>query len=177
MGIMSIGIGLGGVGAFGAGLHAINHSLAKAALFLVAGNILTVYGTKTARDIHGVLRAVPFSGVLWVTGFLAITGVPPFGPFLSEFTVLKAALDAERPLIAVTYMALLALVFIGMANIVMPMAQGDSNANPRLRLPREDWLAVLPPAALCLMALAMGIFVPPDLTGVLHDIARAMGGN
>ena len=55
MGIMSIGIGLGGVGAFGAVLHAINHSLAKACLFLVAGNILAVYGTKTVRDIHGVL--------------------------------------------------------------------------------------------------------------------------
>jgi hydrogenase-4 component F len=177
MGIMSIGIGLGDVGAFGACLHAINHSLAKATLFLVAGNILAVYGTKTARDIHGVLRAVPLSGVLWVCGFLAITGVPPFGPFLSEFTILKAALDTDRPLVAITYLALLALVFIGMANIVMPMAQGESNANPRLRSPREAWLAVLPPAALCLLVLVMGVFVPPDLNDLLHEVARAMGGN
>ena len=177
MGIMSIGVGLGGVGAFGAAMHAINHSLAKATLFLVAGNILTVYGTKTARDIHGVMRAIPFSGVLWVAGFLAITGAPPFGPFLSEFTVLKAAFDEGRPWIAVTYLALLALVFIGMANIVMPMAQGESNANPRLRTPREDWLAVLPPAALGILVLAMGIYVPPDLNTVLHEVARSLGGN
>ncbi len=140
MGIMAIGIGLGGVGAFGATLHAINHSLAKACLFLVAGNILAVYGTKAARDIHGVLKAVPLSGVLWVAGFLAITGMPPFGPFLSEFTVLKAALDTGRPLIAVAYLALLALVFIGMANIVMGMAQGNSNAHGKRAVgPSNGW--------------------------------------
>jgi hydrogenase-4 component F len=177
MGIMSIGIGLGGVGAFGAALHAINHSLTKATLFLVAGNILAVYGTKTAREIHGVLRAVPLSGIMWVAGFLAITGAPPFGPFLSEFTVLKAALDAERPWIAFGYLALLALVFIGMANIVMSMAQGVSNANPRRLEKREDWLAVLPPAALGVLVLVMGIYIPPQLSTVLHDVARAMGGN
>jgi len=176
MGIMSVGIGLGGIGAYGAALHAINHSLAKGTLFLVAGNILAAYGTKTARDIRGVVRSVPFSGVLWVAGFLAITGTPPFGLFLSEFTVLKAALDAGRPLIAVTYLALLALVFIGMANIVMAMAQGESNAQSRRANVREEWLAVLPPAALAALALAMGVYVPPELSNVLHLVARAMGG-
>ena len=176
MGIMSIGIGLGGVGAFGAALHAINHSLTKATLFLVAGNILTVYGTKRVHDIRGVLQAVPLSGVMWVAGFLAITGAPPFGPFLSEFTVLKAALDRDRPLVAVVYLALLALVFIGMGNVVMSMSQGECNADSR-KVPRhEDWLAVLPPAALGLLVLAIGLYVPPDLSGMLHEMARAMGG-
>lgn len=176
MGIMSIGIGLSGAGAFGAALHAINHSLAKATLFLVAGNILTVYGTKTARDIHGVLRSIPFSGVLWVAGFLAIIGMPPFGPFYSEFTILKAALDAGRPLVAAAYLGLLAMVFIGMANIVMSMAQGQSNVNLQRHAKREEWLAVLPPFALCILVLAIGMYVPPELSGMLHEVAHAMGG-
>jgi len=177
MGIMSIGIGLGGVGAFGAALHAINHSLTKATLFLVAGNILTVYGTKRVHDIRGVLQAVPLSGVMWVAGFLAITGAPPFGPFLSEFTVLKAALDAGKPLVAITYLALLALVFIGMGNVVMSMSQGECNADSRNVPRREDWLAVLPPAALGLLILVIGLYVPPELSGMLHQMAHAMGGN
>ncbi len=177
MGIMSIGVGLGGVGAFGAALHAINHSLTKACLFLVAGNILAVYGTKTARDIRGVLRTVPLSGLLWVAGFLAITGTPPFGPFLSEFTILKAALDAGRPLVVVAYLALLALIFIGMANIVMNMAQGALNAQQSRVNRREEWLSVLPPAALAVLVLVMGLYIPPELSGLLHDVARAMGGN
>ena len=44
-------------------------------------------------DVRGVLRSLPVSGVLWVAVLLAITGSPPFGPFLSEFTILKAVFD------------------------------------------------------------------------------------
>ena len=40
MGILAVGIGLGGSGAWGSLFHAANHSLVKAALFLTAGNIL-----------------------------------------------------------------------------------------------------------------------------------------
>ena len=49
--------------------------------------------------------------------------------------------------------------------------------NRRTACRREDLLAVLPPAALCLLVLAIGLFVPPHLSGVLHEVARAMGGN
>jgi hydrogenase-4 component F len=130
MGILALGIGLGGAGAFGTVLHAVNHSLTKASLFLVAGNILAAYGTKSVADVRGLGRRLPLSGVLWVTGFLAITGSPPFGPFLSELTILKAALDQDRGIVAVGYLALLAVIFIGMANLCLPMAQGRAADRP-----------------------------------------------
>ena len=44
-------------------LHAVNHSLTKAMLFLVAGNILAVYRSKSTADVRGVLRVLPVSGV------------------------------------------------------------------------------------------------------------------
>src|SRR5439155_6113772 len=71
IGILALGVGLGGVGVFGAMLHAVNHSLTKAMLFLVAGNILAAYRTKSTADVRGVLRALPLSGVLWVAGLFA----------------------------------------------------------------------------------------------------------
>jgi formate hydrogenlyase subunit 3/multisubunit Na+/H+ antiporter MnhD subunit len=33
------------------------------------------------------------TALLWVAGFLSITGTPPFGTFMSEFTILNAAID------------------------------------------------------------------------------------
>jgi formate hydrogenlyase subunit 3/multisubunit Na+/H+ antiporter MnhD subunit len=42
MGILALGVGIGGAGIFGALLHALNHSLAKALLFFVAGNIIAL---------------------------------------------------------------------------------------------------------------------------------------
>ena len=70
-------------------------------LFLAAGNILALYRTKSTTRVRGVLRTLPITGVLWLAGFLAIVGSPPFGPFLSELTILKGVLDAGRPLVAV----------------------------------------------------------------------------
>ncbi|MBP1612238.1 MAG: NADH/Ubiquinone/plastoquinone, partial [Acidobacteria bacterium] len=48
VGILALGVGLGPWGAFPALYHAINHSLAKAMLFFVSGNILAAYRTKEA---------------------------------------------------------------------------------------------------------------------------------
>lgn len=175
MGILALGVGLGGVGAFGSALHAVNHSLTKASLFLVAGNLLARFRTNSVRDIRGASRVLPLSGLLWVAGFLAITGSPPFGPFLSELTVLKAALDGGRGLVAIAYLALLSLIFVGMALIVLPMVQGEPTEPPEGRRREAAW-ATLAPAALLTLALVLGIYVPPRLNDVLSQAARDLGG-
>lgn len=176
MGILALGIGLGGAGAFGALLHAVNHSLAKGMLFLVAGNLLAVYRTKLCSDVRGAARLLPVSGALWVMGCLAITGSPPFGPFLSELTVLKAALDAGRGVVATLYLAFLALVFVGMATAVLRMAQGEAPAEFHLGARREPALSVASPAALAMIVLFLGVWIPEPLRVVLENAARAAGG-
>jgi len=176
MGILALGIGLGGAGAFGMALHAVNHSLTKAFLFLVAGNIVAAYGTKSVAGVRGLVHRLPLSGVLWVAGFLAITGSPPFGPFLSELTILKAALDQGRGIVAVGYLALLAVIFIGMANLFMPMAQGRDDLQSEPSGGGEALWTTLPPAALALLVFVLGVYVPPAMSDVLHAAARSLGG-
>ena len=56
MGILALGVGLGGAGLFGSFLHAVNHSLVKAMLFLTAGNILARYHTKDTTQDPGRVR-------------------------------------------------------------------------------------------------------------------------
>ncbi len=175
MGILSLGIGLGGAATFGAMLHAVNHSVAKGMLFLVAGNIVAAYQTKSTDAVRGVSRLLPVSGALWLMGVLAITGSPPFGPFLSEFTILKAALDGGHSFIAISYLALLALIFVGMITAALRMAQGapaEANATPA----RESWLAIAPPAALAMATLVLGLYLPPALSEALHKAAQLLGG-
>ncbi len=172
MGILALGVGLGGAGALGAMLHAVNHSLTKAMLFLVAGNILATYRTKSTTEVRGVTRALPVSGALWVAGLFAIAGSPPFGLFLSEFTILKAALDQGRPVVAVVYLVLLAAIFIGMATIMLRMAQGE----PSSKSVRENGWAVAPPLLLGGAALVLGLYVPPALSHLLQQAAQTFGG-
>jgi hydrogenase-4 component F len=177
MGILSLGAGLGGRdGTFGMLLHAVNHSVTKAMLFLVAGNILSFYKTKQSAAIRGMSHVVPWTTALWIAGFLAITGSPPFGVFLSEFTILKGALDQGRGIVAMVYLGLLVLIFVGMATIVLNMAQGERDAT-RDSLPRETPSMVIPPLILGIMALGLGLYIPPLLYNLLANATRALGGS
>jgi hydrogenase-4 component F len=175
MGVLALGVGIGGVGTFGAMLHAIGHSLTKAMLFLVAGNILAVYRSKRTDEVRGVLRALPVSGVLWVMGLFAITGSPPFGLFLSELTILTAALTAGRVAVAVTFLVLLAVIFVGMATAILGMAQGTPISTDAPRPRHEPLSAVMPPAALGAAVLVLGVYVPAPLRALLEQITRALG--
>jgi hydrogenase-4 component F len=119
---------------------------------------------------------LPVSGALWLAGFLAITGSPPFGPFLSEFTVLKAAYDQGRIVVAILYLVFLGVIFVGMASVFLQMAHGHSSL-PSARQPkRETVLSVISPAALGLAVLSLGIWIPAPLLDLLHRAARLLGG-
>ncbi len=173
IGILALGLGAGGGAAFGVLLHALNHSLAKGLLFLTAGNILLAYDTKSSRNVRGVLSARPLTGVLWLAGFLAIAGMPPFGLFLSEFSILRALLDQQRFLVATLFLALLAVVFAGLSSIMLRMAQGK----PSEVVPvpgRERWNTLLSPALLAVAVLLLGLYLPPQLDRLLHDAAAIL---
>jgi hydrogenase-4 component F len=145
-------------------------------LFLVAGNILSAARTKTIAEVHGLSRTLPVSGALWLTGFFAITGTPPFGTFLSEFAILKAAVDAGRFGVAIAYLLALAAVFIGMCGIVLRMVQGPPPAGAAPTPAREPGLALAPPILLGALGLALGLYLPPFLGHLLRDAARLLGG-
>ncbi len=91
MGILALGLGIGGLGTYGALLHILNNTFGKGVLFLAAGNIHRAYGSKQTEDVCGAIRRVPWSATCFLVGFFAITGSPPFGLFVSEFTILRAA--------------------------------------------------------------------------------------
>ncbi len=64
MGLLSLAIGLGGGGLAAAMLHAINHSLAKGMLFLLAGNIPGHYPSRAAPHVPGLLKTLPATGTV-----------------------------------------------------------------------------------------------------------------
>jgi hydrogenase-4 component F len=136
MGILVLGVGIGGAAGFGAMLHAVNHSLTKAMLFLVAGNTLAHFHSKSTLHVRGTMSVLPVTGMLWIAGLLAITGCPPFGTFLSELAVLKGLLDADRWWLAAFYLTALGIVFAGMSAVVMPLVYGRAEGNGAL--PTED---------------------------------------
>jgi len=115
------------------------------------------------------------SGALWLAGFFAITGSPPFGLFVSELTILKGALDAHHFVLAAVYLALLLTVFVGMAMVFLRMAHGTrSGASGDGAPARERFSAIVPPAVLGLATLALGLYVPGTLKTAIDQAIRGL---
>jgi hydrogenase-4 component F len=177
MGILALGVGAGGVAVFGAMLHAVNHSLTKAMLFMVAGNILAAYRTKLSKDVTGLISVRPVSGFLWLAGLLAITGVPPFGIFVSEFTILKSIFDGGRFFTAAAFLILLAGVFAAMSRVFINMTYGGVPRALRERPTGESFTSIAPAAVFCAATLLLGLYLPAPMSEILHKAASLIGGN
>ena len=177
MGILALGIGLGGAAAGGAFFHSMNNGLTKGVLFLSAGNIHRAFGSKVTDDVRGAARRLPVSGPLFLAGFLAVTGSPPFSPFFSEFAILNGAFGAGRFVVGGLFLALLAVIFVGMATTVLAVVQGDPGDAPRVPGMGDSWLTAAPPLALMVLVLGLGLFLPRGLQELFGAAARLVGGS
>jgi hydrogenase-4 component F len=176
MGILVLGLGLGGAGAFGAVLHAVNSGLSKTFAFLVVGNIVLATGDATIAGNRGLLHRRPLSGVLLLLGLVAITGAPPFGPFISEIIILRAAVDGGHPGLAIGVAVLLGLAFVGMARSVLDVlyaAPPTDGAEDRVR--PGVWL-LAGPVGLAALVTLLGVYLPGPLQDALAEAAQALGG-
>jgi hydrogenase-4 component F len=176
MGILVLGLGLGGVGVFGALLHMINNGVVKGVMFMSAGNIHRIYGSKLTDDVSGAIRCAPWSGAMLLAGFIAVTGSPPFGPFVSEFTILNAAFAQQRYLVAAGMLLFLLVIFIGMGTTVLPIVQGTPAPGRRPTEFRDSPLTTWPPFVLLLASLVMGVFMPAPIHDLVREAADYVGG-
>ncbi|HSP17391.1 MAG TPA: proton-conducting transporter membrane subunit [Thermoanaerobaculia bacterium] len=177
MGILVLGIGIGGAGIFAALLHVINNALTKGVLFLSAGNIHRAFKSKRLEDVTGALTRLPVSAGLFIAGFFAITGSPPFGPFVSELSVLLAAIDHHRYLVGAVYLVLLAVIFIGMGSTVLAVVQGTPPEDAAGRGFRDSAANTIPIITSLALVLVMGLWIPGPISRLIHDAARLLGGS
>src|SRR5438876_1222532 len=125
-GIIALGLGFGGYwGVLGALLHMMNHALTKSMLFLLSGSISLKYQTTEMSGVRGLLKTAPWTGFAFLCGILALIGLPPFGPFISEFIIFRAGFAAHAVAYVVIGVALLVLVFAGMLGSLNQMLYGS----------------------------------------------------
>ena len=176
MGILVLGIGVGGLATFGALLHLLTNGLTKGVLFLSAGNIHRAYGSKLTDDVRGAIRRLPVSGALFLAGFLAITGSPPGGPFISEFTILNGTIGAGKFVVAGLFLLLLAIVFVGMGATVLRVVQGTPSAQAAATDYQDRPQVVVPILVFMGLVLLLGVYLPPPLEKLLYDAAAFVEG-
>lgn len=171
MGILVLGIGIGGLATFGALLHLLTNGLSKGVLFLSAGNIHRAYDSKVTDDVSGAIRRLPVSGPLFLAGFLAITGSPPGGPFISEFTILNGAFTGGKFVAGGLFLLLLAIVFVGMGATVLKVVQGTPSPQAAATNYHDRPQLVAPILVFMGLVLLLGVYIPPPLETLLRDAA------
>jgi hydrogenase-4 component F len=174
VGIMAVALGLGGKAIFGVVFHILANGLTKGVLFLSSGNIHRSYNSKSTDHVRGVLRRLPWSGGLFLAGFIAITGSPPFAPFISEFTIISSAFIQGRMLIGAIFLISLTIIFIGMAMTVLPMVMGEAPAESETTSYRDTIGTVGAPLFLLLLVFMLGVWIPEPLMVLLRDASALL---
>jgi hydrogenase-4 component F len=116
MGILAVGMSFGVTVAFvGVLLHVLAHAAAKGTAFFGAGSAIRKFGTKDMSVLRGGVDALPWSGSMLVAGVLALSAMPPFGLFRSEFLIVAGGLSDPRYGMAAVLVGLVTLSFLGLA--------------------------------------------------------------
>jgi hydrogenase-4 component F len=170
MGIITFAFGMGGpIANFAGLLHMTMHSLTKSGIFFAVGHVAQVKGTQKMADIRGLTVTHPVLGWTLLVGVLAISGVPPFGIFMSEFLVVTSTFSREPwlalPLIAGILLAFGALV-LRMQGLVFGEPMG-SNA--------PDRASLVPLFAHFGLVLVAGVFIPPLFVEWFQSVAALLG--
>ena len=76
--------------------HVLNHAVFKGLLFLGAGGVVMATGTRQIEQFGGLLRRMPWTGLFFLIGAMAISGLPPLNGFASEWLTFQAFLFGFR---------------------------------------------------------------------------------
>lgn len=98
--LMGVGVSMIGVamkqpvlavlGMLGAMYHTLNHAMFKGLLFLGAGSIIYRAHTRNIEELGGLARSMPYTGLAFLTGAMAICALPPLNGFVSEWYTYQA---------------------------------------------------------------------------------------
>jgi hydrogenase-4 component F len=170
MGLITFAFGMGGPLANFAGLlHMVMHSLTKSAIFFAVGHVAQAKGTQRIADIRGLSVTHPGLAVGLGAGVLAISGLPPFGVFMSEFLIITTTF-AREPWLAVVLAFGLLVAFGALLWRLQDLIFGEPT-EPALSVEASS-MPLITHLALVLIA---GLYLPPTLVAWFQRAAELLG--
>lgn len=150
-----------GEGQSGATLYMVNHGLATAALFLLAGFLVSRKGSRAIADYGGIQQVAPVLAGTFLIAGLAALALPGLAPFVSEFLVLIGTFVRypAAAVLASSALVLSAVYILWLYQRLMTGPAKDDDITVDDLRPRE--LAVVVP--LLAMLIAVGVYPKPLL--------------
>lgn len=179
LGLISLGMGFGGLALVGAFLHIWTHGVTKSLLFQNSGTIRLLYSTSDhRRGARAILQATPWTGAALALGAAAIVGIPPLAPFWSEWLILVGGLQQPHTrIVALVAVALVMVVFIAttrrMPQWLWTPGRADAPSPPQ----RSEPLALVAPSlVLMVLAIAGGLAFPMAMPHLWQGLNQHLFG-
>lgn len=173
-GVIAVGLGIGAGAAYGVVLYAVSNAFIKAILFLTAGKIEAHYQTEDVRQVSGLLKDMPYSGMFFMVGTFALLGFPPFGSFLGELIIMSGLIGAGHFVVFAAFCAILTVTFIATGRSVFPMIWGEPKK--KVNWASQTVAMVLPKLVFLGVLLAMGVYLPAPVNALFRQVAVTLGG-
>ncbi len=173
-GVIAIGLSVGQAAAYGVVLYVVSNAFVKALLFLSAGRLRAVYGTNKVAALSGVIKVLPFSGLLFAVAIFALLGFPPFASFLAEMLILSGIVQSGNLMAFALMCSMLTLIFVATGRSVFPMLWGPSNRSGPLG--KESLLTTLPKLGFVGILVMLGAYTPAAISNLLLAVAQSIAG-
>jgi len=177
---------LAGMALIAAFYHMLNHSIYKSLLFLGAGLVDEHAGTRDLDRLGGLMRLMPWTAGVFLIGALAISAVPPFNGFVSEWLTLQTLLrGVEIPSIPLRLVFALCGAVLALTAALAVTCFVKAFAMGFLGLPRSEstakatearGIAIAPIALLAVLCLLLGVlptYIVPALNQDLQPLISA----
>jgi hydrogenase-4 component F len=184
MGILAIGMSFGAsIAVIGVLLQVLAHAAAKGTAFYGAGSMVRKFGTKDMMRLRGGVRALPWSGPMFVLAVLALSAMPPFGIFRSEFYIVEGGLSEPRDVIVAIFVVLVIVAFFGLSWFTTETMLSESPPGPSapdgsaLVVAKGEvsyWIVASMFIGLAAL-LILGVHPPATLTHILGRAAAELG--
>jgi len=177
MGILAIGVGFGAPVAFaGVLLHVLAHAAAKGNAFMGAGVLVRKFGSKQLSGIRSAIDVLPWSGPLFLLAIFALSAMPPFGIFRSEFQIVAGGLGDAHYLMAGVLVVLVSTAFVGLTASTTRMLFTPGPTDAAVTRGEPHTLMVLPVLAGIAVLLVLGVHPPDTLTELIaRGVAELQG--
>jgi len=163
----------------GAVLYMVNHGIATGLLFVVVGMIIARGGTRKIGDYHGMAKATPVLGGLFLLAVLCALALPGTNSFVSEFLVLLGSFPTQP---VYTILATVGIIFAALYSlwIYQRVMQGPTGgtgierARERGRLRDVTKLEVAVVAPLVVLILFLGFYPKPVLDVITPSVSATL---
>ena len=165
---------------YGALFHTLNHAIFKSLLFMTAGSVVQVVGTRNIEKMGGLVKTMPWTASLFLLGACAISALPPLNGFASEIMLFQAYLGSfslNRPLLEVLLVTGLAALALTSALAAACFAKAFGTiflARPRSEAARDarevPFAMLVAPGILAVLCVGLGVFSYQIVSKIRPDL-------